>query len=252
MKRTFAAIAGVWLLCALVTKAATVFTQETWSTPGDTLGWQVTGSQYGSLSANSGYLQITGGSAVNGQPEEDFIGVTSAANLSGDVTGNYNDAAPGVVAQTLTFQFYDSNYAPEALSLYIESTNFDMWYYAVSPPATLGVWKTYTVSLSGPGWIPDTLGAVFATDIGSVSQVGLVLDYNYDSSYNTPGGQTYGLNNFGLEGAETAAPEPGTFAMMGVALLSLGFTFRRQIGGMVPVALHSFGTPWRRGLDGAR
>lgn len=205
------------LICGSVYASPNI---ETWDST--TSGWLIRdiegGAAYGtldwvsSLGGQSGVLRDTGGAATT-VAREDLIYTTSG------LAGNVDYSGGGL---TINFDFYSDSYLPQQLDVYILSNsgvNNYAWFLDVTP-VSLG-WTSISASISfGDGWYNE-LGRTssdFSADLADVDEIGVRLWYANDA-----GGQIYGLDNFDV------VPEPETWAFLGIAFLSIGYSFREKI-----------------------
>ncbi len=167
----------------------------------------------------------------SGAPQADIITVGAGANeMTGDWTGYFN---PNAFAYYVGFSFYadtgDSAAAyPESLMVYFES-GADVWTYdltdAASSISTPG-WYDFRAPFfpygGAGGWTSPTASAWSEATFGTIDEIGIILGYQEGAD------QIYGISELGM--GELPVPEPGTFMLLGSALLSLGMTFRKRIG----------------------
>jgi len=117
-----------------------------------------------------------------------------------------------------------TNGAPASLSLYFYG-NDQAWYYDIGSAYTISDgWGTYGSSFQyAPTW--TTLGtggeAAFLLSLGNVGRLGIEITY---FSSTEQANQVYGIDNFGL-----TVPEPETYMVLGMALLTVAFVFRKRI-----------------------
>jgi hypothetical protein len=228
---------GVGLLVAATSGFAVPIVTETWTDAG-TAGWEsdpdptLGGAGYGTLAnpggaGTVGSLGITGGDGAPGPL--DYINLAGAP-----FAGNYATlGATGV--RGIHFDFYvASATVPSALQLYFVGLGGDIWFYnltaqlatgwntiganfnASSPSDMFGSWVQY------PEFLPND--GAWTSDITSVSRIGLELRY-----LSGVGGQIYGVDNFTLDDQPFLVPEPETYVVLGIALLSMAFVFRKRI-----------------------
>jgi hypothetical protein len=197
---------------------------ETWDAGVGT--WAISnvlgGAAYGSLSwaptlaGRDGVLLITGGAATN-QPVEDIV--FTASGLAGNA--NYS------LGQEIVFDFYAAQ-APVAVNVYflhdVGGQEY-AWFLDVTPSVNVGGWASISAPISfdtGSGWFNVDDGRItaneFYQDIIDIDQIGISIRYATGQ-----GGQIYGLDNFDV------IPEPGTYAVLGAALLSLALCFRSRL-----------------------
>ncbi|MFU8779968.1 MAG: PEP-CTERM sorting domain-containing protein, partial [Kiritimatiellia bacterium] len=73
------------------------------------------------------------------------------------------------------------------------------------------------------GWGNDSFagvaGSAFSAALADVARIGIYITYQPNLA-----GQVYGIDNFGL-----TVPEPETYMILGMALLSVAVVFRRRI-----------------------
>ncbi len=229
MKTRLMSAVGVGLLIAATSGVAVPIVQDTftsianWNVEDDpTLG----GAGYGTPSNVGDTLRITGG-APDTAPR-DYINIAAAPFL-----GDYTAMGTGV--RGIHFDFYvASATVPSTLQLYFVGLGGDIWFYnltaqlatgwntiganfnASSPSDMFGSWVQY------PEFLPND--GAWASDITSVSRIGLELSYLSGS-----GGQIYGVDNFTLDDDPFLVPEPETYVVLGIALLSMAFVFRKRI-----------------------
>jgi hypothetical protein len=136
--------------------------------------------------------------------------------------GGGNDQA--VVQVTFDF-FTDSNDGlddyPASLYFYFMSGTGSLWVFDVASQLNGRGWNDgITVGLGGAGW-NNIIGSetLLSTTLGNVAEMGILLTYE-----GTLAAQNYGIDNFALH-----YPEPGTYAVLAFALLSLGVTFRSKL-----------------------
>lgn len=223
-------------------EAAMMISQDGDNTP--FADWTVAGllasdTTTGSANAGSGETPVpdatTGGPGIDvgGQNALRITATTSDAFAPTDIiyttapalTGNFTSFSGIGVA----FDFYaggngDGSGAPTDLGVYLQSGGSEVWYYSITSPIVDG-WGSYGASFSSGAWYgftDNTWGAV-ATDfqgaLADVTALGIYITYQGD----TPG-QIYGIDNFGL-----AVPEPETYMVLGMALLTVAFVFRKRI-----------------------
>ncbi len=162
---------------------------------------------------------------------------TGAGALTGDLT-QYTDAVSGEQAY-LRFDFYASADgsgagAPEGLGFYLADTGGAVWYYDIDTTYIQDGWNSFAVQLdvnadayNGGGWYGyDSIAwgssladGDFAGDIAQVGQVGLWVAYN--TMNNT---QDHLVGLYGIQ-----VPEPETYLILGMALLSVAIVFRKRI-----------------------
>jgi len=203
-------------------------------TPGSGAGTLTQNAAVGSPSSTG--LEITAN--TDGSIYRDVIYTTSAA-LNGS-TGNLSTWGGNNDQQIvgMQFDFYnDATDAPTGLGFYFADEGGHVWYYDIDPSFITDGWNTYGVTFSynysvygSSGWYGYTDntwtglldGTDFATDIstdGAVDRLGVWLAYETLNN-----DQTYGIDNFGL-----TIPEPETYLVLGMALLSIAVVFRKRI-----------------------
>lgn len=139
----------------------------------------------------------------------------------------------------MRFDFYagangDGTGAPVGLGFYFQTTGGHVWYYDIANTYIGNGWNTYAVPFiydagvyGTSGWYGyednsqvDLLGSGdFTTDLGIVNRLGIWITYQDNNS-----DQVYGIDDFGL-----TVPEPETYVVLGMALLSVAFIFRKRI-----------------------
>ena len=234
----------LWSLIALlavgVSARAAIIAQDKWE--GSTVdGWAVVddttvnplsdGSDHGTVSfdgalAGHSALKIDGSAVADA---EDFIsdsGFAPSGPLGpGVLPGNWIAAGASVDSGALSLDFYSNpgggETAPSSLKLYFYSDTTDnTWLYDLNVGSG---WSSHLAELSYSQWDSSTgTEAQFATDMADVDEVGIWITYHEGIA-----GQVYGIDNFQLH--DEVIPEPGTYSMLGFAMLSLGMTFRRKL-----------------------
>ncbi len=245
----------------LLTVAVSMFTAvgeaasivEDW-TAGGIRDWDIAnalgGAAYGGLTEGSlgvghaNALIISGGASLVGR--SDAISADDAG-LSTDFIGNY---ATGVgleggtigAIEGLSFDFYvDSGPAsggPSGITLFFD-TSYDVgspgggtWFLDITGVAN--GWGSYgsnidTLSLASVSY-GDWYSGEFSTvgdwsgSLALVTDIGIELDY-----LSSIAGQIYGVDNFTLSEGNFAVPEPETYLVLGMALLSVAVVFRKRI-----------------------
>ncbi len=146
-------------------------------------------------------------------------------------------APPGNYQVTqLQFAFYHTADGPPSQIGFFVQTASSVWYYDIVPVDNAGNWETYSVDFSDGGWYGFTDStwstpvnfSSFSAALGNVTGLGGYVYFNPDEA--DP--QTYGIYNYGLFGTEVdsmAIPEPETYVVLGMALLSMAFVFRKRI-----------------------
>jgi len=204
-------------------------------------GWDIEGRYQGDPDAGAQSLDTVDGETaveVNADtagefvPQTDVI-FTEASNLAGNL--NYTDGGVDPLEVTqITFDFFagrdgDNTGSPDALTLYLQTGGSAVWFYNFNTADIDDGWNSYAVNLSyGSGWTgfdDNTLGAGtrdgtdFATDMLDVDRLGFSIQYaaNID-------GQQYAFDDIALH-----SPEPETYLVLAVALLSLAVVFRKKI-----------------------
>jgi hypothetical protein len=227
MKTRMTSALVIGLLTAATSGFAVPIVTETWTAAGaaswDTdLDPTIEGVGYGTLAnpggaGTVGSLGITGGAADTAP--RDFINL-----LGAPFAGNYT--VLGV--QGIHFDFYvDSATIPSALQLYFVGSG-NIWFYDLSSQLATG-WNTIGANVDTlvGEWVqyPEFgVGGTWATDIAAVTRIGLELSY-----LSGVGGQIYGVDNFTLDDEPFLVPEPETYVVLGIALLTMAFVFRKRI-----------------------
>ena len=178
---------------------------------------------------SSGPLDINPNTTGDATVHSD-VHYTTASALIGDLPTKY-----GVTGDNPYLQFnfyYDSSAGPQnGLGFYFASTSGREWYYDIDSNYVSAGWNTFRLQLdydadpypSGNSlWYRENSGSEsetdFNTDIANVSRVGFWIAYNE----NTTQGHKLGL--YGV-----SVPEPETYLILGMALLSVAIVFRKRI-----------------------
>lgn len=143
----------------------------------------------------------------------------------------YGDA--GVTG--LRMDFYAGEEGPPvALGFYFRSDD-NVWYYSVNATGMAPeTWASFSAPFgqTGAGWIgyehDDATNEAtgfrdpgeFFTDLAAFDQLGVFVTYQPNLD-----GQVYGVANYGF----VPVPEPETYVVLGIALLSVAFVFRKRI-----------------------
>jgi hypothetical protein len=189
---------------------------DSFDTPNDTSGWEGVGTEGQSFFTtphpmfgghDNGYIELLfPANAINPFPQDGAF-----FNRDANHTGDYSTVS-------VSFDFKVDPVVNEAvgLSVYFMS-GVNMWTKQFVVPANQ--WSRVTVNFSNP-WETST-GVDFVSDVMAVEEIGvMVTHFNNDSQW------SYGLDNWTV-----SVPEPETYALILVTLLSLGITFRSAIGG---------------------
>ena len=134
-----------------------------------------------------------------------------------------------------TFDFFSDsgggNPSPAYLGLYfLSGTTY--WRYTLYTSLDLDLgsgWTGFDVGMSQTaGWSTYGTGSLgFEAALASVDQIGIQVGYTGELN------QDYGIDNFALH-----YPEPGTYAVLAFALMSLGVTFRGKLQNGLKGLLH--------------
>ncbi|MBC8453528.1 hypothetical protein H8D64_00565 [PVC group bacterium] len=174
-------------------------------------------------------VHITADTSGDFIPREDIV-FTTGSSLAGNL--DFTDA--GLDVTTIEFDFYagadgmGSGGAPDSLSLYLQAGGAAVWYYEIDLASIQDGWSHYVVNFRyGTGWtgwdsnaeLTSRDGTDWATDMADVDELGFAIQYATDLD-----GQNYAFDDVGLH-----SPEPETYMVLGVALLSLAIVFRKKI-----------------------
>jgi hypothetical protein len=144
--------------------------------------------------------------AEKGEPDA----VDAVAFIQFDFYSDSNDGGDELPGN-LYFYFYTSQGGGTLWRLNIADEISAGW----SNDITIGLWDHTT---AGSGWNQVFGGADWNTALGDVDEMGVMLAYTGNN------GQVYGIDNY-----EMHNPEPGTYAVLAFALVSLGVTFRGKL-----------------------
>jgi hypothetical protein len=213
---------GLWtvILAALMMASTSFGTPslgtDNFDTPGDTSGWAGAGpggqyefKQPESGGHDNGYIELLFPDYGTPVPQ-----VGRFLNSDANHTGDYSTVS-------ISFDFKVDPVVAEAsrMSVYFVSGG-NYWYKPFVVPANQ--WTPVSVNFSSP-WSSST-GLDFLSAVQTVSEIGIEVGHfnNNGSSW------SYGLDNWTV-----SVPEPETYALILVTLLSLGITFRGAIGGFL-------------------
>jgi hypothetical protein len=164
------------------------------------------------------------GTSTSGAGFTDFDRYRNSTTFTGNWrTGDGNVGIPVVLG---TFEFWAGGGAqvyPTYLSFFIEDSSNNLWEYSFNSQLTGltgDAWNPLSFNVNGSGWVGS--GSTFDAVLGDVAQYGWIIGYHGVGGVGNT--ETYGFNNLRLH-----YPEPGTYAVLGFALLSLGVTFRGKL-----------------------
>jgi len=162
----------------------------------------------------------------DGTPRDDYI-----HDEGGDMAGDRNYAAfgGGDSVKFVQYSFWNNpggGYTqPGLLRMYfLHDLGGDevIWYADIDTTSwAAGNWYSGMVPFFESTWWTMDGGADWGTDIQEVDEIGFFIQYQPNTS------QEYGVGYFGID--DEFIPEPGTYAMLGFAFLSMGVTFRRKL-----------------------
>jgi len=229
---------------------------QTWGAPvlgphqdGDTFafdGWVGSAADADSVAGDgdaedSGFTglgeSLAGHTALQIQPDTQGLGVlerdyfkTSNTDLIGDLSGYgaisfdfYSDPDGNPLTDdggpSMIGAYFHSDFGPGPGDAY--------WFYTLPGAAVSGGWNNYSFSLTSLTWLGNEGGplalpnaSMSLTDaLTQVDEIGFMVAYLSDNST-----QIYGVDNFGL-----TVPEPETYLVLGMALLSVAVVFRKRI-----------------------
>lgn len=206
-------------------------------------GWQIgtfTGGYTGSLASptltpGAGGTNSALSANFTAPDTPDFRVDRIYAEGAGASGGNFTTVDPNYAGETISFDYYGTA-IPGGFGLYFVGNGGSaaVWFYNLDTFGPISTWNSSpTISFAGPtGWsLLGGLSTDFATDIQSVLEIGVRLDWPVNGAY------TYNIDNFSRAdaplGGGYAVPEPGTFAALGFAFASMGLTFRRRLNDAV-------------------
>jgi hypothetical protein len=148
----------------------------------------------------------------------------------GDFTSVNFGAGADPTVRYVTFDFWanadksdpEQVHEPAALEFYFLSGS-TYWRYVIHDDVTPYTFvedgmTPLSVALSEGSMYSTGGSETWANSIQNVEEIGIII------SYQSWGGQEYGIDNFELHN-----PEPGTYAVLAFALVSLGVTFRGKL-----------------------
>ncbi len=220
MKEITKCFAGLAVLMLLVSNAGAVIwlNYQDGSAGREFAGWSVSG--FDGMSNPPGLTWDEGGSFT----------------FSADTTGNFNpyvalfstDAFGGgdplSIAEGTGLSMDFTGGTPSGLGFYFSSSadGGSVWFHDILGSPGEG---RHSVSFASSGWYgfadntwDDPPTGTFDNALAAVTGVGFFVYFNPDED------QTYGLNDFGL-----VVPEPETYMILGMALLSVAVVFRKRI-----------------------
>lgn len=212
--------------------AATILLQDTdwsdWTADPATASPLWTGSSGTTLPSTDGAVWSSGTDGV------EFSGPSTLDSIYDDLIYDSDELAVDASSYfAVTMSFWvdpaaGDQYSPDALSFYFEDADGYSWFYALTPSGSSG-WQTYTVALADGSWYSPDIGAestlTEALALGALTAVGINLIYESDIGED----QEYGIGLYGFtDEVGFTIPEPGTYMVLSVAFMSLGFSFRRR------------------------
>ena len=238
-----AAIAAVVLIAGVVS-AAVIVEQETFT---DSDGsW--TDAGYGTyvaadaIGGRDDVVQIT----TPGDAQPHLIPYLAEDGISAtDFSGNYETGAGVAGGSTpivgISFDFYvdpGNTAAPSELNIYFTATSGRSWRWSIDNYANVqqGTWQTFGANIAYDAYDPggswgawSRVGAAssdldWAADIETIQDIGIEIGYLVDGT-----AETIGFDNFTLYDDDFLVPEPETYLVLGMALLSVAVVFRKRI-----------------------
>jgi hypothetical protein len=222
---------GIFLVTAgVVTAVPTLDTPEGWSNSGNEEGWveetvDGAGSTIAQSDAFNGETALVVTFAAQGFPASSSSRIAAGTGASsGNFTGDYSGLDPNT---RVRFELYAEDHQPSDLAVYFESDqsgSLRRWTLSFSGALpTVGTWTEYAAQMQyGAGW--DTPGspgsAAFNADLADVDELGVLIARGGSTDQ-----QDFGMDDFRLS---VTIPEPHTWALLGVALVSVARTVRRS------------------------
>ncbi len=172
---------------------------------------------------------------VAGTPAIEITGSTTDFSVRGVLLTTDEFAGPtvdydnsGSDVDALTFDFYAVGTVPSLLGFYFQSSGGSHWFYNIASIGAADAWNTYEVGVASSGWLGygnldwtgapgETIDAAWA----DISEVGMYFWFNPNQA-----GQEYALADYGVG---MTVPEPETYVVLGMALLTVAFIFRKRI-----------------------
>ncbi|NQU41410.1 MAG: hypothetical protein HQ523_15795 [Lentisphaerae bacterium] len=208
---------------------------------GSTENWAVTsepvaGSEAAVLSAvdldgdSDTDLRIYAATPGGGATDRIYAPVGGAGTALNDATGGEGDLTTvdfgygDEATARVTFDFWSNADAggggdneAAALEFYFVSGG-SYWRYGIDQTMVDGIMNAVSISLYESLFYHTGSAGTFAAALASVDEIGIMITYQGFT------GQEYGIDNFELHN-----PEPGTYAVLAFALMSLGVTFRGKL-----------------------
>jgi len=222
-------VAGVML--SVISASAAVLIEWQGDNNGDTVNFDNWHSEDYGTDTTPGYFTVTdGGTSMNIDPDTPDNTYRADVQYTTDdaLTGNLEDRGAVGDAPSLVFNFYanangDGTGIPQNLGFYFASTSGGEWYYDIDTSYISDGWNTFGIQLNqsaqgyGGSWYEEAGGSTFS--ITDVTRVGLWIAYNGNNST-----QEHRIGLYGL-----SVPEPETYLILGMALLSVAIVFRKRI-----------------------
>ncbi len=195
-------------------------------------GWQ-SGAEWSGTGSGDGSPEaaLAGTSFLTVDPSAQGIGVQDMDYFRTDAFSTDVSGMTGI-----SFDFYASGEgggvgAPARMGAYFYSAeDSTYWLYEIADTAISDGWNTYSFEFSSGSWTSYTdadywafnsYGAPTADQLTNVTEIGFSVAYLEDNDI-----QTYGVDKFGLS---LTVPEPETYLVLGMALLSVAVVFRKRI-----------------------
>jgi hypothetical protein len=211
---------------------------DTWSTRGQTTEGALTSEDVDGAGGHNNALRIAAVAPTAEYTdmvytEESTVGsILDDANNGNLSSVEFRDGGPNERAMFATFDFWANaggplagDYEPAKLEFffYDGSTYWMKTLYDAETGSLIEGWnEDLTVSWwgwEGVGWESEGATQTFLNTLDAVTEMGIMVTYQ-----GYAGTEEYGIDNFELHN-----PEPGTYAVLAFALMSLGVTFRGKL-----------------------
>ncbi len=172
-----------------------------------------------------GAFSVTGNTVEN-PPYGVYAALYTTDAFAGNMNAYTNPAAGITIPTDIAGMSLElTGGTPSGLGFYFQSdvNGGSVWFYDIFSVSGPGEYSASFGSATGwEGYLNNDWtgvpGSSFDAALADVSRVGFYLYYNPNEN------QVYGLNEFGL-----TVPEPETYVVLGMALLTMAFVFRKRI-----------------------
>lgn len=202
---------------------------RTFDASGDTSDWVIKDQSGGAAIGNLSWVDQ--GGSHGGVLQDSFTRPVSPDPAYFEIMYTTdNDLLTAAVAggsSSIMFDFYSAGTKPQEVYAFFETASGDAWFRDVSSYIVDTGWGHANAYLGWGSWfnMSDPVRGVgdFAGDLAAISQIGVMVYYR-----DVAGAQIYAIDNFDVD-YNLNIPEPETWAFLGIAFLSIGYSFRERL-----------------------